>query len=126
MVKCEGRVYHGVRPIGKYFPCENKGKVERDGKHYCGVHDPEKRTERSAAREQKWAAERMEVNKRVDDAKETQRRAGLYEELLACLEWFVENDDTNDGGVWEDVNSFWLAGLRRAQSVIAKAKGEQQ
>lgn len=28
---------------GPYFrPCPNSAKVERDGKPYCGVHDPER------------------------------------------------------------------------------------
>lgn len=42
-------------------------------------------------------------------------------ELLACLRWYVENDDTNIG---EEGNEFWEDGLNIARHVIAKATGE--
>jgi hypothetical protein len=41
-------------------------------------------------------------------------------DLLAALEWYVENDDTNDT---ED-NRPWLDGRDRACAAIAKAKGQ--
>lgn len=31
-------------------PCRNKGKVERDGKWWCGIHDPVAKDEREAKR----------------------------------------------------------------------------
>jgi len=37
--KCSGYVSLGRMGIGH---CHNKPKVERNGKWYCGVHDPEK------------------------------------------------------------------------------------
>lgn len=36
------------------FPCGKKAKVERDGKPYCGVHDPEKRKAKDAERQVEW------------------------------------------------------------------------
>lgn len=36
------------------FHCKNAAKVERDGRFYCGVHDPEKDKARRAARDAKW------------------------------------------------------------------------
>jgi hypothetical protein len=41
-------------------------------------------------------------------------------ELLDCLLWYVENDDTND----TEHNEFYIAGMNRAKDVIAKVTGE--
>lgn len=35
--------------------CPNNAKVERDGKWYCGTHDPVKRKEKQEKRDEKWA-----------------------------------------------------------------------
>ena len=40
-------------------------------------------------------------------------------DLLSCLTWYDENDDTNDS---EHI-AFYLAGLSRAKDAIAKANG---
>lgn len=34
-------------------------------------------------------------------------------ELKECLRWYVENDDTNEGGKWEESNAHWLEGRKR-------------
>ena len=39
-------------------------------------------------------------------------------ELTECLRWYVENDDTNEGGKWEESNGFWLRGKRRAMQAL--------
>ena len=39
------------------YPCSHSGKIERDGKWYCGIHDPVKRAEKQAERTAKWNAE---------------------------------------------------------------------
>ncbi|KKN03617.1 hypothetical protein LCGC14_1106050, partial [marine sediment metagenome] len=44
--KCAGRIW---RNYG-YGYCLSKGKIERSGKYYCGLHDPERVTERRAKR----------------------------------------------------------------------------
>lgn len=51
--KCCEKVHEGYRTYG----CRNKAKVERDGKFYCGVHDPEKAKAKRAARDAKLAHE---------------------------------------------------------------------
>lgn len=56
----------------------------------------------------------------------------LIAELLACLKWMVENDETNEGdepleghhgATWNELNAYWIDGKRRAEAVIAKAEG---
>lgn len=39
-------------------------------------------------------------------------------ELKECLRWYVENDDTNEGGKWEESNAGWLEGKRRAMRAL--------
>jgi uncharacterized Zn finger protein (UPF0148 family) len=36
-------------------PCPRAGKVQRAGKWYCGVHDPDKQAARDAKRQVEWA-----------------------------------------------------------------------
>lgn len=57
---------------------------------------------------------------------EEQKHTKVYvNQLLArikCLEnalrWYVDNDDTNEGGHWEKDNAFWLKGKRRAEKLL--------
>lgn len=45
---------------GRSYPCSKRGKVERDGKWYCMIHDPERvaarRAKQDAERKAKWEA----------------------------------------------------------------------
>ncbi len=41
-------------------------------------------------------------------------------ELKKALAWYVKNDETNEGGHWEDDNAFWLEGKRRAEALLSK------
>ncbi len=73
--------------------CQNTAKVERDGQHYCAIHDPERRKVKDAARRAQWvrdsaigAAERHVVAMRNEAAdliergepKEIEWRAAQY------------------------------------------------
>jgi hypothetical protein len=39
-------------------------------------------------------------------------------ELREALRWYVENDDTYEGGKWEEANAMSLAGKRRAMRLL--------
>ena len=43
---CQGRVWSAL----SFYACGNRAKVERNGKHYCSVHDPVAKKERDAKR----------------------------------------------------------------------------
>jgi hypothetical protein len=47
-----------VRGVWLNVECGKPGKVEVEGKWYCGIHDPVKVAKRRANTEAKWAAER--------------------------------------------------------------------
>jgi hypothetical protein len=53
-ITCEERVWNGW----SLHRCSRRSKVERNGKHYCGIHDPVRVAEKDAARKAKWDAER--------------------------------------------------------------------
>ena len=55
------------------------------------------------------------------------------ERLREALQWFVDNDDTNEGNEpmeefggqsWDEINAYWIDGLNRARTVLA-GKGEE-
>lgn len=58
----------------------------------------------------------------------------VVEELVACLQWFIDEDETNDGDVpipelgnrsWDEINAYWLDGKRRAAAAIASVWAQQ-
>ena len=67
---------------GQYYQCLNKAKVERNGKHYCGVHDPVRLAEKAAIREAKAEAEREELRARWRAQTERTARAFMALGLL--------------------------------------------
>lgn len=59
MSGCEGRVWQGFR----FLRCGNTVKVERDGKWYCGVHDPVAKKARDEKREKTLQLKRAAAEK---------------------------------------------------------------
>jgi hypothetical protein len=62
---------------------------------------------------------------------EATRLHSVNAELLEALKWMVANDDTNEGEdpverlggqSWNEYNSYWIDGLNKARSAIAKAQ----
>ena len=45
--------------------------------------------------------------------------------LYDALKWFVENDETNRGGHWEEDNAYWIAGLNRGCDALALVDPEE-
>lgn len=44
--------------------------------------------------------------------------------LREALAWYVDNDDTYEGGKWEESNASWLRGKRRAQKLLGREVDE--
>ena len=86
--KCSVRVYSGGSYMG--YPCGKSAKVERDGKHYCGTHDPVRVAARAAAREtefqHRWQAQKQAQKAADAERAETKRRADAYPALVAALD----------------------------------------
>jgi len=71
-------------------PCQSKAKVEREGKWYCGTHDPVKIKARKDAQCAKWKAEsdarQLSYAQKAKDA----RRAEAYPRLVEVLREYIE------------------------------------
>lgn len=56
---CEQIRIPGNKWRSRCKPCTHKAKVERDGKWYCGQHDPVAKKEKQDAKYAKWQAENV-------------------------------------------------------------------
>jgi hypothetical protein len=92
------------------YRCKNKGKVQRDGQWYCGVHDPIAKAERAAkrgptqferecARREKRAAERaalIEVARAVAKVRKAPRFNANMRSLAAIEIALIEETGMGD------------------------------
>ena len=84
--QCSEKVWDGWH----HFPCQRPAKVERDGKWYCGIHDPEYIKAKNQAKEEKWEAEnKANEIKWAREVKIKSLVSGLTDEELSALtpEW---------------------------------------
>jgi hypothetical protein len=58
--------------------------------------------------------------------------ADVIEALYGCLQWFIENDETNEGDEpqdhlsgrsWNEVNAYFIEGLNKGRAALALAEG---
>ncbi len=99
--------------------CSNTGKIERDGKFYCGIHDPIAVTARMNARNKKWDREWAEE----DAARERNKTLSpeTARELIEAFEISIQYMPTDDepGYVKEAYRE-----ARECRKTLSKAKGE--
>lgn len=109
-MKCCARVYPAEMRFPSPRPCHRNASIERDGKWYCGTHDPVKKAERSRLSQQKWdkqSAERMrDLRLKLAAPELLEALVALYESIDSCVEL------TPDA-------------LRQARAAIKKATGEE-
>jgi uncharacterized Zn finger protein (UPF0148 family) len=107
---------------GSYRDCGKTAMFDRDGKWYCGIHDPvaiaERLDARNAAINAKWEA-RLASNKAARDREaERDRRAAMFDELVAALEKIAAIENEQFGGDWDEIEAARLIAI----TVLAKAK----
>ncbi len=56
------------------------------------------------------------------DRNEINKLQEQLDEALDLLKWYVENDDTNEGGKWEEYNAGWLKKKREAIKLLNKGR----
>lgn len=95
--------------------CGKPAKVEVDGKHYCGVHDPVRAKER---RNKRWA-ERQQGFERASKIRQLEAAAP---DLLAALQEIVQKRLEKASSPAEADGSDGR--YARARAAIAKATGE--
>lgn len=112
------------------YSCYKGAKFERDGKWFCGTHDPvavkARREKNDAAWQIKYNAEKARTEEKWAKEAETQRRADLYPELLEALkQCFDYPRDVFETAV-EASFSMTVSGrhLQMVKAVIDKAEGK--
>jgi len=102
------------------YPCKNAAKVERNGKWYCGTHDPDKRKARQEKQQAKW-------EKESEDRQKQWRLQSAAPDLLAACKLthstmrrqFVGGNAPDSWGDDEH------AAFTQLNAAIAKAEGKQ-
>ena len=117
---CCGRVHSGGYGIG--HTCGKTAKFERDGKWYCGTHDPVAQKAKSEARPAAYREEwRIKDEARTSNAKaqaETLRRAGCFDDLLEALQFYSNAEVYKPDSVGRTTDLTFVA-----RAAIAKATG---
>lgn len=91
--QCSKRFYNGKTFRG--HQCGKPAKVERDGRHYCTIHDPEYRKAKAEKRRAESIetvrknAEKMEAKMRA--LKEQQHKAECFDSLVEALRPIAEH-----------------------------------
>lgn len=84
--------------------CGKTAKMEHEGKHYCGIHDPLKNAKKAAEREAQWAKEREESARKF-------RLTQAAPEMLALL---IESQ-ASIGGDWRERRDAIITKLTEAK-----------
>lgn len=121
---CCGRISLGAFYGSKL--CGKTAKFDRDGKHYCGTHDPVTIAEKDAIKNAAWKAKYEAIHAARDAAKakqaEIERRADCYTELLEALQRLVLNANGDAVTGYFDVP---VTNIEAAKAAITKALGAQ-
>lgn len=117
--KCCARV-HASGGYVRGHQCGKAAKVVRDGKPYCGLHDPVAVKERRAKSYAEWKereAAKSAASAKAEAARaEMARRAGCFDDLLAALEELLAHAAFVGIAPHYD---------QMAQAAIAKARGRE-
>ena len=111
--ECCAEVFRGYH----YYPCGKKGKVQRNGKWYCGRCDPDAVASRNAKAEARY---QDAVNARIDAHKAERirdARAAAFPAIVEALRELLRVDDDWHGSV----NSEMATARNRSRAALAQA-----
>ena len=66
-----------------------------------------------------------------DCIEQIEAQAAEIEKLREIIQWFLDNDDTNEGDEpmpehggysWDEINAYWIEGLNRARAALGETK----
>lgn len=73
----------------RFTPCRKTAKVVRDGKWYCGIHDPEAIKARREKRHKAWVAEHTRKDAayvaQIEQRARASAKARVFDDLLFAL-----------------------------------------
>lgn len=104
--------------------CGVTAKFERDGRHYCGIHDPVAREAREDVKIAKrlaiWSAKNAAYDAGRAKQAELERRSGCFDDLREALEMALQIIAVQNGNLHDDTNQAQAI----MKAAIAKSKGE--
>ena len=111
--ECCAKVFRGYH----HYPCVKKGKVQRDGKWYCGTHDPDKVAAREAERQAKWDAELKadEAKRKAERIRDA--RAAAFPALVEALRDLLQYGSLDDGPGSKQIEAQVDAALAQADAI---------
>ena len=65
-----------------------------------------------------WEQVGTEFSDLLEKEAELEKLVQQNKRLAECLRWYVDNDETYEGDEWEEVNSDFLEGKRRAEDLL--------
>jgi len=92
--KCQGEVKHGSGWSARYTRCGKTAKVEREGQHFCGIHDPVRKSEKREAQLEEW---RREGEMRIAAYKAERAQQSQLEQDAARYRWLRTRDVSFEG-----------------------------
>jgi len=105
---CQGKVFSDYRS----YLCGKKAGHEHEGHWFCKTHHPPTIEEKQAAKSAKWDAKMAREKTAREHKAEMERKAAMYDELLAALNWI------------STVNAMDYEYQAIARAAISKATGE--
>ena len=94
---CQEKVW----PTGSWsgYPCGKKGKVEHDGKWYCGIHSPEAKERRIAKSDERYRQYRARQDEQLayeiynTKAGDACRVLGIADPTELVTRWIKRSDE---------------------------------
>lgn len=121
--KCCARIYSSGAFSGHI--CGKKAKVERDGKNYCGTHDPVRLKQIRAANTEKFNAEYAARSARQREAnrlqEEQKRRAECFTDLFDTVQELMRNFPTDSDLIEAGWSAEQIENAMRAHEKVAIA-----
>jgi uncharacterized Zn finger protein (UPF0148 family) len=110
--------------------CNKTAKMEHEGKHYCGIHDPVKKQAKRDEKHKEWN-DRYEASKKAREEAEARKKLG--EESIAKVEvlqsavrelvWFLDEmitQQTLDKGTGADFGDDFMQKLKALRAKHGK------
>ena len=113
--KCCGVIWNGAGY--RNFICGKKGKVQRDGKWYCGRCDPDAVSARRAKTTAKWPAEIQAYRDKRKAERIRDARAAAFPVLVKALRDLLQYGSLDDGPGSKQIEAQVDAALAQADAI---------
>lgn len=117
--RCSERVIYYVGNWPRFKQCTKAAKVEKGGKHFCTIHDPDYIAQKRAQKDKEW---REKFDKEYAQRALERSAPLLRDALTALLDRYVSLVNCGDCGNWNPETEDQVIAARAA---LANARGEK-